>query len=62
MRSIKVVVVAVVVMVLSGASYAQTEGPSPELKKLEAFVGEWTYEGEQAAPDGEALGVVDGGF
>ena len=47
-----VALLALFVWLLTVSVQAQTDTskPSPELKELEVFVGDWTYEGEQVYP------------
>jgi len=68
-----IIAVSVVVLVFAVAGQAQTSAPKPgpEQKKAEAFVGNWTYEGEYKpgplGPGGKATGeytaqMILGGF
>ena len=51
-------VIAVALMLLLFAVSAQAQAPKPSLerKKLEPWVGDWTYEGEAKHPRWEAQG------
>ena len=50
----------VCMLVLTVGAQGQSPAPGPEHKRLEAFVGNWTFQGEAKAAPGQPAGKITG--